>query len=155
MKNLLFIFSLSFLILFSCSSDNDGNNIDPTSILGKWNLVSVIEANNNGDILESITVCQEAYWQYNFVNDSELIWRSTSDDPELDISECNPGFSNGTYSIDNNIITITIDFINRIETISMEIVLTDSMLILKTPDDFELPGSDELFYIAQLTFERE
>jgi hypothetical protein len=56
MKNLLFIFSLCFLMLFSCSSGNDDNVSleDENSLLMRaWYLVGVEDENGNSlDIIE-------------------------------------------------------------------------------------------------------
>ena len=108
MKKIIYLLSVTFLILQSCSSDSSKNseNINNTLLLGKWNLVSDCFGTANNPI-ESITTCQKAFWQFDFKNNNELIFRSTSDDPSLTSSQCDPKLLNYTYSINNETLTMT------------------------------------------------
>jgi hypothetical protein len=108
MKKIIYLLSVTFLMLQSCSSgeSNNSTNFDYSLLLGKWDLVSdkVGTANNP---IESITYCQQTFWQFDFINNNELVFRSTSDDPSLTFSECEPELLNFTYSINNEILTMT------------------------------------------------
>jgi hypothetical protein len=110
MKKILFLISITFLLLQSCSSSNseETNNTADSKvlILGKWNLVSDKMGTANNPI-ESITTCQKAYWQFDFKNNSELVMRTTSDDPLLTSSQCEPAMRNYTYSIDQSMLIMT------------------------------------------------
>jgi hypothetical protein len=108
MKKIFYVLSISFLILQSCSSgdSNNSTNFDNTLLLGKWDLVSdkIGTANNP---IEKITYCQQAFWQFDFKNNNELVFRSTSDDPSLTSGQCGPELLNYTYTINNEILTMT------------------------------------------------
>jgi hypothetical protein len=148
MKNLLFFFSLCFLMLFSCSSEDDSNNSSESALIGVWNLISDKDVYGNSSV-ELITTCQLAYWQWNFLNDSDLIFRSTSDDPSLELNECDPNFYNGNYSVDDNEITMIIIRDDGNETITVRIEsLSNSTLVLRL-----LP--DEEDYYRQFTLEKD
>ncbi len=110
MKKLIYLLSITFLLLQACSPSDNGeaNNTADSKvlILGKWNLVSdkVGTANNP---IESITTCQKTFWQFEFKNNIELVMRTTSDDPSLTSSQCNPALRNYTYSINNGLLSFT------------------------------------------------
>jgi len=94
--------------LISCTQ-NEGANTpeDPkVSILGKWNLISDTYGNNTSSA-EMLTTCKEAFWQFDFKNNKDMVFRSTSDDPLLGVSQCNPKLLDYTYSISNDALTMT------------------------------------------------
>ena len=66
--------------LISCPQNgNTAVNIE-VLILGKWNLIS----NKYGPINnpeEMITTCELAFWQFNFKNNNEIVFRATGDVP--------------------------------------------------------------------------
>ena len=108
MKKLIYLLCVTFLMLQSCSSDSSKNseNINNTLLLGKWNLVSDFDGTANNPI-ETITTCQKEFWQFDFKNSNELIFRTTSDDPSLTLNQCSPILINYTYSINNETVTMT------------------------------------------------
>lgn len=108
MKKLIYLLSVTFLMLQSCSSDSSKNseNVNNTLLLGKWNLVSDFDGTANNPI-ETITTCQKEFWQFDFKNSNELIFRTTSDDPSLTLNQCSPTLLNYTYSISNETLTMT------------------------------------------------
>lgn len=99
---------LGITLVYSCSSgdSNNSTNFDNTLLLGKWDLVSdkIGTANNP---IETITYCKQAFWQFDFKNNNDLVFRSTSDDPSLTSGQCEPELLNYTYSINNEILTMT------------------------------------------------
>jgi hypothetical protein len=107
MKNI--ILALLFAIsLISCTQNESVNNPKNTDVLvlGKWNLISDTYGTINNPT-EEITTCQSALWQFDFKNSKEMIVRTTSDDPSLEISQCNPVLLGYTYSINNDLIIMT------------------------------------------------
>lgn len=107
MKNIILalLFATSFI---SCTQNEGGNTPeDPkVSILGKWNLISDTYGNNSSSV-EMLTTCKEAFWQFDFKNNKDMVFRSTSDDPLLAVSQCNPKLLDYTYSISNESLTMT------------------------------------------------
>ena len=101
MKNLLFILNISFLVLFSCSSGDDSPKNEDYSLIGKWNLVSDISQYAN-NYTEGITTCQLGFWQFEFKNSEDMVFRYTSDDPSLNIGECDPQLFDYTYTINTD-----------------------------------------------------
>lgn len=94
--------------LISCTQ-NEGANTpgDPTVlILGKWNLISDTYGTQNNPE-EMITTCQLAFWQFDFKNNKEMIFRATGDDPSTIISQCDPKMLAYTYTINNNLLMMT------------------------------------------------
>jgi len=108
MKKLVYIFSIAFLMLLSCSQNENPDNPEDykASILGKWNLISDTYGTENNPV-EDITSCQLAFWQFDFKNNKDMVFKSTSDDPSLGISQCDPKLLDYTYSINNDLITMT------------------------------------------------
>ena len=109
-KKIIILFLLLTTSLISCTqngNDNDNSTVNTeVLILGKWNLISDKYGPINNPT-EIITTCQLAFWQFNFISNDELICRGTSDDPSLNISQCNPMYSDWTYSINNGLLTRT------------------------------------------------
>ena len=102
---------------------------------------------NGGVLEESITLCQTEFWQYDFNSNSNLIFRSTSDDPSLEYSECAPVFTNYTYSIEDNILTMIPNDTNyQTKIIEIESI-SNSTLVLGT--------LDKVNFYRRFTFEKE
>jgi hypothetical protein len=107
-KKIIILFILLTTSLISCTQNGSDNTTVNTEvlILGKWNLISDKYGPINNPT-EIITTCQLAFWQFNFVSSDELICRGTSDDPSLNISQCDPRYGEWTYSINNGLLTMT------------------------------------------------
>ena len=141
MKKLIYLLSVTFLLLQSCSSgdSNNSTNVDNTLLLGKWDLVSDKMGTANNPI-ESITTCQKALWQFDFKNNSELVMSTTSDDPSLTLNQCDPALRNYTYAINNDMLTITPVNSNPVNTgyqvTSLKIKsLSSTQLVLRAGND--------------------
>lgn len=94
--------------LISCTQ-NEGTDTSVDSkvlIVGKWDLISDTYGTANNPA-EMITTCKEAFWQFDFKNNKDMVFRSTSDDPSLGISQCDPKLLDYTYSINNEVLTMT------------------------------------------------
>lgn len=109
MKKLIYLFGISFLMLQSCSSGDKDTTPPGDStvlILGKWNLVS--DTYGNDSLFdEMLTTCQQGFWQFDFENNKEIIFRTTSDDPSLGLAQCNPKLLAYTYTINNDLLMMT------------------------------------------------
>jgi hypothetical protein len=135
MKNLLFILSILFLMLLSCSSGDDGNGDDSnSSIIGVWKFTSVIY-NYNGSSEEGITVCELAYNKMDFRSDGDLIWTWSTDDPSVALDDCVPLENDFTYSISDDQLTLINDstnnayptfFIEELTSTKLKIVIFES-----------------------------
>ena len=94
--------------LISCTQ-NEGANTPGDStvlILGKWNLVS--DTYGNDSLFdEMLTTCQQGFWQFDFKNNKEIVFRTTSDDPSLGLTQCNPKLLAYTYTINNDLLMMT------------------------------------------------
>jgi hypothetical protein len=110
-----------------------------------------MEKEGKGGVFEeTITLCQQEFWQFNFVNNNTLIITSTIGDPLLMINECDPFISNHNYAIKNEIL-ITDAFAPVNENIEFEIKsLTDSKLILEVSEIL-----DFLEFRRRFTFSKE
>jgi|GEM_PF-6230172 hypothetical protein len=107
MKKII-LFLLLTTSLISCTQ-NEGSKTPADMqvlILGKWNLVSDTFGTANNPV-ENITTCQKEFWQFDFKNNNEIVFRSTSDDPSLTSSQCDPKLLNYTYSISNGTLIMT------------------------------------------------
>ncbi|WP_396170143.1 lipocalin family protein [Flavobacterium sp.] len=108
-KKLIYILSITFILLQSCSSRDDSNTpqlISDGLLVGKWNLIS----NTYGKIdnpIEDITTCQSAFWQFDFKNSKEIVFRATTDDPSTLLANCDPKLLNYTYTVTNDLLSIT------------------------------------------------
>lgn len=107
MKKII-LFLLLTTSLISCTQNEGSNTPVDTQvlILGKWNLVSDTFGTANNPV-ENITTCQKEFWQFDFKNNNEIVFRSTSDDPSLTSGQCAPQFLNYTYSINNGSLIMT------------------------------------------------
>ena len=94
--------------LISCTQ-NDGANTpgDSTDLIsGKWNLVS--DTYGNDSLFdEMLTTCQQGFWQFDFKNNKEIVFRTTSDGPSLGLTQCNPKLLAYTYTINNDLLMMT------------------------------------------------
>ena len=103
------IFALLFAATLISCTQNEGADTPGDStvlLLGKWNLISDTYGTAT-KYDEMLTTCKQEYWQWDFKNSKEMIFRATSDDPSLALNQCNPKLNAYTYTIKNDLLVLT------------------------------------------------
>jgi hypothetical protein len=131
MKKIFYLFSITFLILQSCTSEsNDNNDSSSPQLVGKWEVFQVgtfppgTVITNSTPLVNFQFACQTSkdYWQFG----SQGSFKTAIYD-----NSCAEGGGIGTYTKADNIITI---YQNNVFQVSMEIIsLTSSTLKVKFP----------------------
>lgn len=145
MKNLLFIFTLSFSVLYSCSSGDDNGDDDNTAdmLIGTWQYHR-IGVFDTGTIINSDVVL-EFDWDHDCENQKDYL-QLDENSVAIDVwfnENCVEDITTLTWTRTNDFVV----FSSGTETVSREIIrLTNSELIIKFPPqnsndpDFEVWG---------------
>ena len=130
MKNILYLFSLSILLLQSCSSESSDSNTSSSQLVGKWEIYQVgsfppgTVITNSTPLVNFQFACPtyKDYWQFG----SQGSFKAATYD-----NSCVEGGGIGTFTKADNIITI---YQNNVFQVSMEIIsLTSTTLKVKFP----------------------
>lgn len=141
MKNLLFILSLSFLTLFSCSSGDDGNdNVQKDFLVGTWEY-DAYSAFDPGTALTGNE--QLANYNHRCANqkDNMVFGEGGSVKNEFNYSDCNQEISLGTYSKNGFILNLDFEpYIDEMDGVWEILSLSNTTLIIAAPNP--APPSD-------------
>ena len=142
-KSFYILLILGIMSLNSCSNNEENTNNNSSLILGKWKLTSKI-VNYNGTFEEDATICQLAHFQFEFKTNNVLISKQVSDDPLLNLSNCNPETFNNTYILNNNNqLSLFLVTENNNETVVTITELTSNTFIFKL---YENNGIDNIIW---------
>ncbi|MDO5971386.1 lipocalin family protein [Flavivirga aquimarina] len=129
--NKLFL-TLLIGVLFSCSSDNNDNEPEQSSILGTWKIVS-LTSNGTEELQDELNYADICYW-------TEIYTQTTVTDIDFSGTDCTTETVGETlsYTIDGTTLSyITGDQVD----VSLEIIELTSTT-LKLQDSFEELGED-------------
>lgn len=140
MKKIILLLLLATSVI-SCSSDDDSSNKE-ASIIGKWNLVS--DVSSNGE--DTITQCQYEYFRFEFKEGDKFVGQIPNDDPDAEITQCNPVLHFSSYIIQGDKIRFPEMDLGPTDYAFID-ALTETSLVLRYPVGGNL-------YYRTLTFKR-
>ena len=132
MKKIIYLLSISFLLLQSCSSSSSDSDSSSSQLVGKWEAYKVgsfppgTEITNSTTLVDYQFECQTPtfrdYWQFGSQGSFKAVTYNSS---------CAEGGGIGTYTKTDNILNI---YQNNVLQVSMEIIsLTSDILKVKFP----------------------
>jgi hypothetical protein len=128
MKKLIYLLSISFLMLQACSSSSNDNNASSSQLVGKWEVFQVGSfppgtVITNSTPLVNFQFACPTYKDYNQFGSQGTLKVATYDE------NCSEGGGIGTYTKTDNIINI---YQNNVFQVSWEIIsLTSTTLKIK------------------------
>jgi hypothetical protein len=147
MKKLLYLLSITLLILQSCSSDSSDNSSSTSQLVGKWEILQVGQfplgtiINSSTPLVNFPFECPTYKDYFQFGNQGSLKIVSYNND-------CTEDGGIGTYIRTDNIINL---YQNNIYQGYWEIIsLTSTTLIIKIPSDISpTTGLPDPFFIVE------
>jgi hypothetical protein len=128
MKKKFYLFSITFLILQSCSSDSSDNNVSSSQLIGKWEVFQVGEfppgtsINSSTPLMNFQFECssKKDYYQFGSQGSFKAVTYNSS---------CAEGGGIGTYTKTDNFISV---YQNNVLQVTWEIItLTNNTLKIK------------------------
>ncbi|MCF8272963.1 MAG: hypothetical protein K9I95_03945 [Flavobacteriaceae bacterium] len=141
MKKLLFLLNTSLLLLFSCSSGDDGNNnVQSDFLVGTWEY-DAYSAFDPGTALTGTEQLVNYIHLCPTQKNNMVFGEGGSAKNEFNYSDCNQEISLGTYSKNGFILTLDFEpYIDQMDDVWEILSLTNTTLIIAAPNP--APPSD-------------